>query len=1331
MNKTEQKGSKKIVYEAVTQKPDEALQTDSKTQTDQIPINDVGILSYIFLSWLTPLVMQMYKHGDENMDETDIWQCSDLEKCKVNTDRLEEIWDEEIKKNGKENASFMRCWWKFCYGRFLSSLLGVIVNAVATFLVSGLLLKEIVSYIETSDGNMILGIGLVISMLVANIVRAGSFCFIMVFGAQTGARFRAGFLGIAYRKLLKLKKVKGKGLSEMITIFGGDAYRVYFNCLLFEYLLALPVYLIIAIAYLYYLIGTWSFLAIAVFVVGYLIQLLLAKCGQFSRENQLLFTDARVRKITEVLNSIKFIKMYAWENSFNDAILQIRRHERNFLLLSATISSIGSAIIPVLPTFASIVSIAVYQATGHDISASTAFAVVGTLHFFRIIVIFTPMCFRMLSEVQVSFDRMKNLLLEEEFLPHNCKCKDKENAVEISDGFFQWDAPPDDSTVEGYIIEGLNLVIQKEKLTAICGPVGSGRSSVLSAILGRMPMISGNVAIDGSIAYSSQQAWIFNDTLKENILFGKPSDENKFKEVVNVCGLESDISNMDNGENTEIGDRGINLSGGQKQRVSLARAVYSDSDIYLLDDPLSAVDVHVGKHLFNECIKKKLCGKTIILVTHQLQYLQFCDEIVVIENGKITERGHHEELNQIGDGYYKSMIEKYHRLEQNEITSPDDITMEDSNKDELTVDSEEKEDEKDKQTTKSDYNKTNNKEKGKLTEKEDLEKGTVKFSTYTGYMSAAGGVLISIVVLILFAASTGSVVFSDWWLSIWINSLSKETLLESTNLTTSKTLLVTTPITYNSTTGSSDNTRQSDVYFLVYVCTIGGIIFLTIIRGFIGAAVTIQASVQLHKRALRAVLLAPMHFFDANPTGRILNRFSKDADEVDVFLPQRIDGILQTLSTVIISLVSAAVVIPWILIGVVPVLIAFAVLKNIFNASTRQMKRLSNVANSPLFAYLNTTTQGLSTIEAYQERNSFTEKSEKLIDVTTTTTLLYDTCMRCIGLWLDLITSIIVVVTAAVLVSTKGTVNPALAALALTLCLKVVGLMRETVRMMNEVEAKFTSVERLNHYIENIDVEPSSFQCNPNDQWPNKGDIKFSDVEMTYRESLAPVLKNISFDIQPQQKVGVVGRTGAGKSSLITALYRLVELRNGHINIDGINISLIPLNVLRSRLSTIPQDPVMFSGTLRYNLDPFDSYTDDDLWSSLEKAHIKKKILQLDKGLQLLIEENGDNFSVGERQLICLARAILRKRKILILDEATASVDTDTDSLIQKTIKEAFSNCTVLTIAHRLKTVMNSDLLIIMENGNIIETGKPEDLLAVSSSHLNGMLTAETSISNA
>ncbi|CAC5416858.1 Pleiotropic ABC efflux transporter of multiple drugs YBT1,Cystic fibrosis transmembrane conductance regulator,ABC transporter C family member 14,ATP-binding cassette sub-family C member Sur,Multidrug resistance-associated protein 5,Putative uncharacterized protein YKR104W,Multidrug resistance-associated protein 9 [Mytilus coruscus] len=1323
MNKTEQRRSKNIVYEEVIQKPDEAKYTDSNAQTGQIPINDVGILSYIFLSWLTPLVIHMYKHEDKNLDETDIWHCSDLEKCKDNTDRLEEIWDEEIKRNGKEKASFMRCWWQFCYGRFLSSLLGVIVNAVASFLVSGLLLKEIVSFIETSDSNTILGIGLVISMLVANIVRAGSFCFIMVFAAQTGARFRAGFLGIAYRKLLKLKKIKGKGVAEIITIFGGDAYRVYFNCLLFEYLLALPVYLIIAIGYLYYLIGPWSFLAIAVFFVGYLIQILLAKCGQFSRGKTLLFTDARVRKITEVLNSIKFIKMYAWENSFNDALLQIRKQERTFLLLSATISSIGSAIIPVLPTFASI-----------------------------------------------------NLLLQEEFQAHSCKCTDIGNAVEISDGFYQWDTPTDETTVKGYTIEGLNLVIQKGKLTAICGPVGSGRSSVLSAILGRMPMISGNLAIDGSIAYSSQQAWIFNDTLKENVLFGKPSDENKFREVVNVCGLESDISNMDNGENTEIGDRGINLSGGQKQRVSLARAVYSDSDIYLLDDPLSAVDVHVGKHLFNECIKKKLCGKTIILVTHQLQYLQFSDEIVVIENGKITERGHHEELNQIGDGYYKSMIEKYHGIEQNVHTSSSDIIMEESKKDEATVDSEEKQDEqgiktneadynmtKEKEkvytspsdiiieeskkdgatvdseekqdeqgikTTEADYNMTKEKEKGKLTEREDVEKGTVKCSTYTGYMSAAGGVFISIMVLILFLASTGSVVFSDWWLSIWINSLSKETLLEPRNLTTNETLLVTTSVTYNSTTKSSDKTRQSDVYFLVYVCTIGGIIVLTIIRGFIGAAVTIQASVQLHMRALRAVIFAPMHFFDANPTGRILNRFSKDTDEVDVFLPQRIDSILQILSTVIISLVSAAVVIPWILIGVVPVLIAFTFLKNIFNASTRQMKRISNVANSPLFAHLNTTTQGLSTIEAYQERTSFIEKAERLIDVTTTTTLLYETCMRCIGLWLDLTTSIIVVVTAVVLVSTKGSINPSLAALALTLCLKVVGLMRETVRLMNETEAKFTSVERLNHYMKNIDAEPSLFRCKPNDQWPDKGDIKFSDVEMTYRESLAPVLKNVSFDIQSQQKVGVVGRTGAGKSSLITALYRLVELRNGYINIDGIDISLIPLNVLRSRLSTIPQDPVMFSGTLRYNLDPFDNYTDDELWNSLEKAHIKKKILQYDNGLQLLIEENGDNFSVGERQLICLARAILRKRKILVLDEATASVDTDTDSLIQKTIKEAFSDCTVLTIAHRLKTVTDSDILIIMDNGNIIETGRPEDLLADPSSHLNGMLTAETTISN-
>ncbi|CAC5382413.1 ABCC5 [Mytilus coruscus] len=819
--------------------------------------------------------------------------------------------------------------------------------------------------------------------------------------------------------------------------------------------------------------------------------------------------------------------------------------------------------------------------------------------------------------------------------------------------------------------------------------------------------------------------------------------------ATSIAVLKFKDCELDNGDETEIGDRGTNLSGGQKQRISLARAVYSDSDIYLLDDPLSAVDVHVGRHLFHTCIKKTLARKTVILATHQLQYLKHCDEIVAFEDGGIVEKGHHDELL-LQNGYYKEMMDKFHyhtnTSMEKQLPIPSKSKNEDTSNSKIAtngVQLEKKDLPKNSSansvtTNSSANNVTQEKEKGKLTEREEMVVGKVRFGTYKSYINAAGGFMICFLVMLSYTLTMGSVVFSDWWLGIWINTLNTATPNNETN---SYSFADSTPSNLSAanlyyTTTSSNNTMNPlpspenssgfDFYLLVYVSSLGGIILLTILRGFAGATTTIRASVRLHNNVLKKVMKAPMKFFDSNPSGRILNRFSKDMDEADVFLPQLIDSLLQLLNTIALSLLTTAIVLPWILIAIVPVAILFAILKNISNTSVRQLKRVENVTRSPLLAHVNTTAQGLFTIVPFNQQKQFIENSTKLIDVTSTATFLFESSMRWVEVRLDLSSSMITVATALALVITKGSVAPALAGLSLTMCIKVVGIMQFMVRVMNEVEARFTSIERLHHYEKNLEIEPQTFDTTPSDNWPNEGRIIFSKVEMKYRDNMKPVLRNISFDLHPQMKIGIVGRTGAGKSSLAAALFRLVQLSEGHIYIDGVDVSQIALKNLRSRLSTIPQDPVLFAGTLRYNLDPFGKHPDSELWSSLENVHLKEKVQQFDQDLDYQIEENGENFSVGERQLICLARAILRKNKILLLDEATASIDTQTDSLIQKTIKEEFSDCTVVTIAHRLNTVLHSDRVMIMDNGEVIESGAPQDLLTDPHSFFNTMIAAQT-----
>ncbi|XP_048775785.2 ATP-binding cassette sub-family C member 5-like [Ostrea edulis] len=1331
-----------------------------RSKDGKIPINKAGFFSYLLTSWISQLIWKVFRHRAEPLKEEDIWSCSDLESANINTERLKRLWEKEVKKHGPDKASFLRVWLNFARTRIIVTLFIIAINAVSTFLEGGYLLNLIINYLESEDENLWYGIALVACMAACQIIRATSFCAIIVFGAQTGVRFRAGLLGLAYDKMLRLKSVRGKQLSEMITIFGADAYRVYLNNVTFAYLLALPIYVIIGSIYTYYLLGPWCFIAIGIFVFCYIVQARLTTVVAYLRVKTLQFTDKRVRKMTELINSMKLIKMYAWEKPFNKDVHEIRKQEKRYLFMSAILNSISTAVIPVTPTLASVATIASYRAAGNDISAATAFSVVGTLNFLRVIVSFVPYATRTLGESKVSFARMKRHLVSEEYQAPSDACSDPSLAVEITDATFNWDSAEEandngkkykkrkkektegNRRRETIHLQNMTFQAQKGQLIGICGPVGCGKSAFLSSIMGRISMISGHLAVNGSVAYAAQQAWIFNGSLRDNILFGKPFEQERYQNVLSACGLQPDLLLLANGDETEIGDRGTNLSGGQKQRVSLARAVYADSDIYLLDDVLSAVDVHVGRHIFHNCIKKFLRGKTIIFPTHQLQYLKHCDKILVMENGVFVEQGKHDTLLS-AEGYYNSMMNQFHQATENPSkTTNDDFTHEDDDDEDQGSTPQKKRAENGTQngtTVKKPEIGQLHKDKaskGKLTEKEETEVGDIAWGTYYSYISAMGGIGVALFVVTWSVLTSASVVFSDWWLSLWINTFASpgsdfsntstvqnfSWQMNSTGVEmTSNNSMFNTSMAVISETSSG-----LDFYLTVYVSSMGIIIAMMIAKGFLGARFYVRAACRLHDRILTNVMKAPMRFFDANPPGRILNRFSKDMDEADVFLPQLQDTFFQVCTSIIVSLITAIVSLPWIAIAVVPVLIFFYIFKYVSSVSIRQFKRFENTARSPLLGHVSTSAHGLSTIVTFKQQSNCIQSIQTYTDVSTVATFLMDTAMRWIGVRLDLAASCITLSTAIAMILTKGTTDAAQAALALTLCIRVVSIMQFVIRIMNEVEARFTSIERLHQYEEKLESESQSFQDKPADSWPNEGRIIFSNVEMKYRDDMDPVLNEIKFDIHPVQKVGIVGRTGAGKSSLAAALFRLNELSGGHIYIDGVDIGKISLQLLRTKLSTIPQDPVLFAGTMRYNLDPFGYYTDDVIWAALENVYMKDKVKQFDNELDYLIEENGENFSVGERQLICLARAILRRNKILILDEATASIDTATDAKIQQTIRESFTDCTVLTIAHRLNTVLHSDLIIIMDAGRVMEMGSPQDLLSNPRSYFNTMLSAQT-----
>ncbi|GAB0135414.1 hypothetical protein EsDP_00003754 [Epichloe bromicola] len=1319
-----------------------------------------GVFSKLTFHWMTPLMTTGYNRP---LEQGDIWHVNPDRAVEPLTEKVKESFHRRV-KNGDKNPLFWALHetlkFEFWLGGFCA-LITSILQVIAPFTLRFLIQFATDAYVANASGGPAPpignGIGLAIGVTAMQILQSFGVSHFIFRGMMVGGQSRAVLIAFIYEKSMVIsgrakaggtrasmmpesegadesQKGKEKAIADekgsckttkrrrkgkpkqdglgwangrIVNLMSVDTYRVDQACAFFHMIWTAPVVCLITLVLLlvnltYSALAGFALLVLGVPALTKAIQSLFRRRKAINK-----ITDQRVSLTQEILQSVRFVKYFGWERAFIARLGDFRAKEIYSIQVLLAIRNAINAISMSLPIFASMLSFIVYSVTNHDLAPAEVFSSLALFNGLRIPLTLLPLVLGQTTDAWSSMKRIEEFLMQEEQEEEIIHRPDGENAVEMIKAGFTWERTasqdPDKGTVSGrgakdkrgkdskgsaaanlaakpqpttgnaeqdstgtlteeqepFKLHDINFQVKRNELIAVIGTVGSGKSSLLASLAGDMRKTGGDVVYGASRAFCPQYAWIQNTTLQNNITFGKGMDRDWYREVIRACALQADLDMLPNGDQTEIGERGITISGGQKQRLNIARAIYFDADIILMDDPLSAVDAHVGRHIFDNAIMGLLKDKCRILATHQLWVLSRCDRIIWMDGGKIQAIDTFDNLMQEHKGFQTLMETTAMEEKQEEpgAAAPVDLT-----------------DERKKRKA--------NKKGAALMQQEEKAQASVPWAVYGAYIRASGTILNAPLIIIVLIVSQAANIMTGLWLSWWTSNK------------------------FGYSTG---------VYIGIYAAL--GVVqaLLMFIFSLLLSVLGTKSSKVMLRDAVHRVLRAPMSFFDTTPLGRITNRFSRDVDVMDNNLTDAIRMYFSTLAMVTAVFALIIAYFHWFAIALVPLYCLFILSASYYRASAREVKRFESVLRSNVFAKFGEGLSGVASIRAYGLKSRFINELRDSIDEMDSAYFLTFSNQRWLSVRLDMVGNALVFTVAILVVTSRFNVHPSIGGLVLSYILSIVQMLQFSVRQLAEVENGMNAVERLRYYGTELEEEAPVHTIDVRDSWPEKGEIVLDNVRMRYRHNLPLVLRGLSMHIHGGERIGIVGRTGAGKSSIMSTLFRLVEISGGAISIDGVDISTIGLFDLRSRLAIIPQDPTLFQGTVRSNLDPFQEHTDLALWSALRQADLVAAEASIDDrkadaariNLDSVVEEDGLNFSLGQRQLMALARALVRGSQIIVCDEATSSVDMETDDKIQNTMATAFKGKTLLCIAHRLRTIVGYDRICVMDAGQIAEMDTP------------------------